>query len=189
MKLNLPCNIWHEMMALAQLSDLYEITGMGLIELEPDRKTFRVKKLYLPRQAVSNVSVETEEAAVNEVVTDVISENIEDAEKLRFRWHSHGAGSVFFSSIDEKDIDNWSADWVVNLVINNKGEHIARFDMFEPIRVENHPVEVVVDYLDGINLTPLRRQLAEKVRRRALTRHKKGGDNLAAKFFGSKKPF
>ncbi len=159
MKLIIPHMIWKEIMTLTQLASPYEVTGIGLIEVGNDRETFYVKKIFLPRQTAGFSYATTEDYAMNEIIADVVSEDENNAEKLRFRWHSHAEGSVFFSSHDENDIASHSADWAVNLVVNVKGGGIARFDAFNPIRITNYPVDIFVDYTDT-DTTQATRQLA-----------------------------
>lgn len=146
MQLHIPSKIWQEINAFAVLSSPNEITSLGTIE-NIDGK-FRVKQIFIPRQLVNPGYCETTEGALNEIVSDLLENNAADIANLRFRWHSHADGSVFWSATDERDISSWEGPWVVNLVVNTNGDYLARLDISQGLEVVNIPLSVRIDIED-----------------------------------------
>ncbi len=171
MILRIPHAIWIQMLCFARQALPDEITGIGLIESEPDPdgyvRELTVKEIRIVPQRTSPGYCEFEDEALHGVYLDYIEEDrINDVQKLRFRWHSHGIGSVFFSTTDTRDIDenNLNADWLVSLVINSRGDRIARLDNFTPFR-NSVPLEIeIVEEIPIDLLTACRDQIAEMVR-------------------------
>ncbi|MCL2444736.1 Mov34/MPN/PAD-1 family protein [Candidatus Saccharibacteria bacterium] len=153
----IPLKIWQEILYCTKLCDPNEVTGIGILRLKRvDKETLKVERLFLPEQKVSRGLSTFDETALHGIIVDLADEGKgDDIEWLRFRWHSHGRGDVYFSTIDEEDIDNWAGDWVINLVVNVYGEHVARLDMFEPLRIRQYPVRVIIDY-------PVNRRLMDR---------------------------
>ena len=192
MQLTIPLSIWQKIMLYAKCSLPNEVTGIGLVELEPKTDDhYRVTKIFLPKQSVNPVFSQFSETGLNEIISDVIAEDVQDAVKLRFRWHSHGNSKVFYSDIDNADIEKCESDWVFNLIVNARGDYCIRFDQLRPIRIRNHPVKLVIDYLDGADIMPIMKDLALNVTVRQLPNLAlKGGDkNGTEGLFGSAKLF
>lgn len=151
MVLHVPLEIWQQMLYYANSALPNEVTGIGTISVV-SQDELEVTKIFLPHQHVSPVYSEFDEGEVNDIMTDLIATDIYQGTDLRFRWHSHGLGSVFWSNIDEADIEKWQSDWVVNLVINVKTQFLARFDLFTPFRIVNYPLEVQIDFCNNPTL-------------------------------------
>lgn len=146
MNLHIPFAMWQKLQLYAELSLPNEVTGIGTIRVL-GREDLLVTELFLPHQKTSPAVCEFADGELNQIMYDLIERDPErGASDLRFRWHSHGRGQVFWSGKDENDIDSWEAPWVVNLVINTRGEHLLRLDYFEPLRVRNHPVDLRIDW-------------------------------------------
>lgn len=143
MKLCIPLKIWQQMRAYTLLSAPNEITGLGTIM--PVGDNLVVDQIFIPQQHVSPGYCESSEAAINEIVFNVVEDNPARAGELRFRWHSHANGSVFWSATDETDINAWKGPWVVNLVMNTRDDCLARLDLFRELRVSNISLEVKID--------------------------------------------
>ncbi len=156
--------LWGYMMALASLSAPNEVLGIGMITKRcvGYSTDFIVDEIFVPRQEVAANYCSFAEGAQNEIMNDIL-ERGDSTEKLCFRWHSHGNGSVFFSTIDEKDIDNCDSPYVVNMVVNAYRDSIARLDILEPVRVRNIPLEILVDINEEIlERTKCIREIKEK---------------------------
>lgn len=151
MYLHIPHHLWQRMHYYARASLPNEVTGIGLIEILPDQRGFLVTEIFLPQQHTSLDYCETDDYALNGIISDLLERDPALVEQLCFRWHSHGTGKVFFSSVDIKDINAWEGDWVINLVINALGERVARADAFQPIRI-GQGLEVVIDYPEDPDL-------------------------------------
>lgn len=137
--------LYEYMMTLARESAPNEILGMGMISMHcNDHCTdFVLEEVFIPDQFVAPGFCTFKVGAQNEIINEVL-ERGDSPEGLCFRWHSHGNGAVFFSSIDEDDIDECDSPYVVNLVVNARQEMVARLDILEPVRVRNIPVDVIV---------------------------------------------
>lgn len=160
MRLHIPIKIWRQLLSYAQLSAPNEITGIGTV-VAIDNESLRVTEIFLPKQVASTVDCEFAEGELNAIVYDLLTrEDSARAKELRFRWHSHGLGQVFWSQKDEQDINDWDSSWVVNLVMNAMSEYLVRFDYFEPLRVRNYPVKLIIDYPEDAEL---RRGCAQEI--------------------------
>ena len=192
MQLTIPFGVWQNIMLYANCSLPNEVTGIGLVELKPNTDDhYRVTEIFLPKQSVNPVFSQFDKTGLNEIISDVIAEDISNAVKLRFRWHSHGNGKVFFSEKDNADIEKCESDWVFNLIVNARGNCCVRFDQLRPIRIRNHPVKLVIDYLDGADIMSITKDLALNVTVRQLPNLAlEGGDeNGTEGLFGSAKLF
>lgn len=149
MILRIPVKIWQQMHCFAQLCSPDEVTGTGLLK-KISNSELVVEKIFLPNQTVSTGESDFTETGMHEIITDLIMAGTpEKTEWLKFRWHSHAKYDCFFSKKDLDDIAEYSGDWVVNLVINEAGDHMVRLDMFEPLQIFDVPIRVIVDYKIG----------------------------------------
>lgn len=145
MILHVPFLIMQQIMHYANAALPDEVTGIGTIKaVNPD--DFLVTEIFLPHQKCSPGYSEFEEGELNNIITDLITADPKRAADLRFRWHSHAQGQVFWSNTDNADIAKWQAPWAVNLVVNALGGALARFDMFEPFRIIDYTMTVKVEY-------------------------------------------
>lgn len=143
MKLHIPIQIWQRMQYYTQLSLPNEVTGIGTIKVIGPEDV-EVTEIFLPRQTASPCGCDFVEGALHGVIYDLMETAPERVEQLRFRWHSHAQGKVFWSRRDEQDIDAWDGPWVVNLVLNAEDKYLVRLDTFEPLRLRECPVEIVL---------------------------------------------
>lgn len=146
MTLHIPFMIWQKLRLYTELSLPNEVTGIGTVQVV-DPEHLLVTEIFLPYHKTSPGDCEFADGELNQIMYDLIERDPEHgASELRFRWHSHGYGNVFWSGKDENDINDWDASWVVNLVMNARGEYLARLDYFEPLRIREHPVTLQIDY-------------------------------------------
>lgn len=144
MILHMPIDIWRRIQYYIVACAPREVTGIGTIsQIGP--KELQVTEIFLPNQCSNTCYCECDDEALNGIIFDLVEDNPARAGDLRFRWHSHANGGCFWSSTDQKDINNWEADWVVNLVANVRGDTLVRLDLFKPFRVENIPVDLVFE--------------------------------------------
>ena len=145
MILHVPFLIMQQIFHYAHAALPNEVTGIGTIK-QIGPSDFLVTEVFLPHQKTNPGFSEFDDGALNNIITDLIAEDPKRASDLRFRWHSHAKGQVFWSGTDNADIAEWQAPWVVNLVVNALSNSLARFDMFNPFLITNYPLEVMVDY-------------------------------------------
>lgn len=149
--LHIPIQIWQRIRYYIDACTPREVTGIGTIT-RIDSRTLRVTKVFLPNQCSNAGYCECDDEALNGIIFNLVEDNPARAGDLRFRWHSHANGQCFWSATDQEDINNWQSDWVVNLVSNVKGDILARLDMFEPFRIANIPLEVIIDLPESEDL-------------------------------------
>lgn len=164
MILHIPQKVWQQLRYYVELSLPNEVTGIGAIRID-DAENCTVTEVLLPYQHVNPGFSEFDTGALNTIITDFVGDNPALAGLLRFRWHSHGNGKVFWSSIDEDDIASWRGPWVVNLLTNAKGDLLTRLDLFQPFHQANIPLRTVIDYPDDEKLLKAcRSEMAAKVK-------------------------
>ena len=149
--LHIPIQIWQRIRYYIDACTPREVTGIVTIT-RIDSRTLRVTKVFLPNQCSSAGYCECDDEALNGIIFNLVEDNPARAGDLRFRWHSHANGQCFWSTTDQEDINNWQSDWVINLVSNVKGDILARLDMFEPFRIANIPLEVIIDLPESEDL-------------------------------------
>ncbi len=137
-----------------------EVTGIGAINImSPNEIT--VTEIFLPHQKVNSNYSEFTKGELGRIVSNKIRNNPADAGNLCFRWHSHAHSRVFWSTIDEDDINSWKGNYVFNLVTNANGDNLIRLDFFQPFRVTIPDIKLQIDYPE---LSPeLRKQYIAEV--------------------------
>lgn len=141
MRVVIPLQIWQHIQGYAVAAAPNEVTGFGTIQQVDN--DFVVDEIFVPEQKSNSTFCETAEGAINDIIFNLIEDNPARAGALRFRWHSHVNGAVYWSPTDEADIAEWKAPWVVNLVVNVFGEKTARLDVFtDEIKLENIALDV-----------------------------------------------
>ena len=144
MILHIPYRIWLQIREYVQAAQPNEVTGIGAIKVL-NKQEVRVTEIFLPRQKADPAYSEFAKGELAKIVSNFVRNNPASAGNLCFRWHSHGIGKVYWSSIDNEDIDHWKGKYVFNLVTNVQGDVLARVDIFEPFRLAVD-AEVVIDY-------------------------------------------
>lgn len=145
MKLILPLIIWQHIQGYAIAAAPNEVTGFGTIQQNKDGD-FVVDEIFVPKQRSNMTFCETNDGALNDIIFDLVEDNPARAGMLRFRWHSHVDGAVYWSPTDEGDISDWDAPWAVNLVANIFGERKARLDVFtNEIQLHNVELDVCIE--------------------------------------------
>jgi len=163
MKLCIPLEIWQQMRGFCLVSTPNEVTGIGTIKLVGG--DLLVDQIFVPQQLVSPGYCESTKGAINEIIFNVVEDNPARAGELRFRWHSHAAGSVFWSATDEKDIDAWQGPWAVNLVMNIHDDCLARLDLYQDLRVRNISLDVrIVTSIPNEIMMQCQQEVAQKAK-------------------------
>lgn len=163
MKLCIPSEIWQQMRGYCLASTPNEVTGIGTIK--SIHNDLFVDRIFIPRQLVSPGYCKSAKGAINEIIFNVAEDNPARAGELRFRWHSHAEGSVFWSATDEEDIEAWQGPWVVNLVMNVYHDYLARLDLFQGLRIKNIPLDVkIITPLSNAIMAQCRQEIAMKAK-------------------------
>lgn len=189
--LHIPLELWQQIHAYARAASPNEVTGIGLMEIM-DTGALRVTRLFLPRQRTSPGLCDFADGELNRILFEVMQEDPAQTKMLCFRWHSHAEGVVFWSPRDEEDIRAWKGAWVANLVVNTQGDYLARLDVFNPLKLENLPLKIVIDCpLNAAIDAACQQEIAEKLTEMPAIRQMikifglgEGGDECG--LFGSK---
>lgn len=121
---------WEKLSLYARLAD-GEVGGLGrVVQDGPD---FILTHCYLIDQRATDVDTELDPAGLSHFLLEYLAAG-DDPSELRLWWHSHAREACFWSTDDERTIDGWSGDWLVALVTNVVGKHLARFDQYLPAR-------------------------------------------------------
>jgi hypothetical protein len=119
-----------------------EFSALGLVEQTHDG--FVVTDIFLLEQVCTPGSTELDPISIGNLMQQLTEEG-KDTGALTFWVHSHGSSGVFWSATDNRCIDDFRfSSYSISLVVNKAGDRLARFDLFNPVRitVDDLPVEV-----------------------------------------------
>lgn len=111
-----------------------EVSGLGLVRLTD--RGMEVYDVFLPKQKCSSGYTELDELATPRLITK-LHKTKRRTQDLRFWWHTHFNFGVFWSSTDDnnaREMVETNGDWLLSIVINQKGEYRCRVDTVKPIR-------------------------------------------------------
>lgn len=126
-KIVIPLRVMMDMFRYATAAK-NEVGGVGYIE-ENDGELY-VSDIFLLKQKASAADMTLDPMALNEFVAEC-----ESPELIKLQWHSHGYGSVFFSSQDVETISGYDMPYAVSIVVNKNFDIRCRIDIFNPIYV------------------------------------------------------
>lgn len=119
-----------------------EVSALGLVE--EFEGGFLVTDLFLPRQQCSAASTRLKDEAVATLLLE-LDRSGRDPSLLRFWFHSHGNLGVFWSDTDNQCIEDLAnGDYLLSLVVNKRGDALARLDIYKPARVTVDQIPVSV---------------------------------------------
>lgn len=140
--IHLPSNEYQKILFWCDMAG-GEVGGFGIADATtPERVD--VERVFLLKQETTSGDVEYDD----DDVAAMIARAGDDAERIRFQWHSHADMGVFFSGTDTENIElllRASDTWIASLVVNKKHEHKARIDVSNPFRMTLADVELVVE--------------------------------------------
>jgi hypothetical protein len=129
-----------------------EISGLGKVtQLEGNR--FLIEELYLFEQTVSAAKTDLSQDAIHDFLFEMDDRGL-DPGVLKIWWHSHVNGTVFWSPQDKDTIRRIGAgEYMISVVANKRGDYLARFDIYRPVRWvwDNLELRVVVPEDDSID--------------------------------------
>jgi len=122
-----------------------ECSGMGLVErtdYTDGSVEFTITEVFLPNQYNSGGATDIPDDEMNKLNTELVVTG-KDTSKLKFHWHSHVDFSVFHSGTDDENYDDLqSGDFLVSLVVNNKGDMLGSVHLYKPLRIDVCNIEV-----------------------------------------------
>jgi len=119
-----------------------EINGFGIVNFD-NPQVILLEDVFILDQMATPGSVETDPLALGRYMHQMHLDG-GDSSKIKFQWHSHVQMPPFFSAVDKDNIENWPGDWLVSLVLNQRGEFECRYDSLRPLRF-SQVLEPVID--------------------------------------------
>ncbi len=144
-------NSWEKMMMYVQKCPV-EINGYGLVD-RSQPGILRVTDVVILDQVASAASVTSEASALARYGLELFDAG-GNPEMIRLQWHSHVHMAAYFSGTDLGNIDGYDREgcqWMVSVVVNKRGEHQARLDIYDPFRMHAELVcEVEIPHNDEL---------------------------------------
>lgn len=165
-KIILPIQVYHKMLAYAQASP-GEISGLGRTRVQKKKGLLivTVTDVRIFKQTVSAAETTLSRDTLSKAFVELVQAG-EKPEKWNLWWHSHADFGVFFSSQDERAIDailgkKSSDKYFFSVVINKKGDLTGRADSVQKKDVDS---EVIIDrYISKNLIKSCAKEVAEKV--------------------------
>lgn len=160
---------WDKMFDYAHIAERKwgaEISGIAIMSKTEDGR-YHIRNPRILKQTVTSGTTTLDKDAL----ADYYSEQAELFKKegknptdLHFVWwHSHANMGVFWSSTDDRAINEFGGGkWSLSIVVNVKGEYKARVQFFDPIE---HELDVAINFPEHIRDIPeaLRAEVSELV--------------------------
>ncbi len=123
--------VWQEIMGYVHACPS-EVNGFGTLDRLGD--LLRLDEVFILEQTVSPAHAEVSPLVLAKHLTEMVQRG-EDTARLRFQWHSHVNMSAYFSGTDLANIETYTSDWMVSMVLNKRSEYQLRLDVYRPWRV------------------------------------------------------
>lgn len=142
-----PVEIYQELRAYVD-NTKFEISGFGKIKQVGD--DFVVEKLMLPRQTVSPTNTIIDRRSLGKEWNKIL-EKEGTLKHWKLWWHSHADMKVFWSGQDQYEIEEFDSqmpqdNWMMSFETNHKRDFICRMDVFQPVRLVVHDIDMEIDY-------------------------------------------
>ena len=135
-------DVWGKMMYWTKKTQK-EISGIGLAIIE-DGKFIITEVMIPPLTTGESGKTRLNAKALVKVVDELSQKN----EAIRLWWHTHANGSVFWSPTDKTAMDSFKPDdWFINVVVNHKGENMARILVGIPDSEERMEIDASVEII------------------------------------------
>lgn len=150
-----------------QKLDLYikhtdsEISGLG--EVKIFENNFLIKNIYLFKQECTGITTDLSQEDIAKFLLESVQLGV-DPSGLKLWWHSHVNMETFWSPTDKGTAGKFGNGWMMSIVGNKKGDYLARFDLYSPIRltIDNLKLEVFQSVSDELE-EEIKKEIEEKV--------------------------
>lgn len=116
-----------------------EMSCLG--EVERNGLNFHIAALHILPQDCTSTSTRIRDAALAQFLMERETATPGFSERLKAWLHTHHDFGVFWSGTDTDCIRDFGADsYLISIVINKRGESLARLDLFSPVRATLHTV-------------------------------------------------
>lgn len=119
-------------MHAARKANSSEVGGLLLAEEEDDGFVV-LSKPFLVKQKASSGEVDYDDDFIPLAIERMADEGV-DPSLIRGSWHSHGSMGTFWSQTDKEyiqKIGSAGTKYLISIVVNNKGDHKVRLDMWD----------------------------------------------------------
>ena len=144
-----------------------EIGGLGLVRVLDDGLRLLVEDILIVEQACSGGSCDLDDQGIATLLLELIERGV-DPSRLNLWWHSHAKMPAFFSRTDLHTLETSfpSADWVLGIVTNHRGELVNRLHIQRPIsiRLLNVPIALQLPFDNEELVEKVVSEIARKVR-------------------------
>jgi type II secretory pathway component PulM len=126
----------------------YEVSGLGMIEVDHDRNVMRVVDAILLQQENTSATTEIDGHAIGRAMHEFRQRQTPGM--LKWWWHSHVNMNVFWSGTDQAAIkclgggDTDNASWFVATVFNQRREMLSAYVQNRPIKLVQTGIETKV---------------------------------------------
>jgi hypothetical protein len=146
-----------------------EVSGLGRVEVWKDN--FYIEDIYLLKQESSGAETILEPEAVAVFMNDIIAAEDVAPEEIKLAWHSHANMGVFWSRQDDETARVFGNGWMLNLVVNKKGEHKCRLSVYEPVLIlqDNLALEIFYPAPSQELIESLKEEVKLKVKEKKFT--------------------
>ncbi len=128
-----------------------EINGFGLVQYDQATNTLRISDIFVTKQTGRPGLVDVEDADLHRHLYELLERGV-DISHINFQWHSHVNMDVYFSTTDEANINRWTGNFLISLVVNKRGELECRLDIFGSQRT-THRVGLAIEWpLAGVEV-------------------------------------
>lgn len=125
-----------------------EVSGLGDVERIPEG--YVITKLRFFEQECTASETEIKPETLEKLSQSAIDNN-EDLTSMRLWWHSHAKMGVFWSKTDDDCIESLLSAfsgsdkrYVMSIVVNHKGELLARMDFLDPVKMTFNHVPLLI---------------------------------------------
>lgn len=139
--------IFHKIMYWINKED-YEVSGLGMIEVDHERNVMRVVDTILLTQENTSTTTEIDGHAIGRAMHEFRQR--QSPGTLKWWWHSHVSMGVFWSGTDEAAIkclgggDTENASWFAATVFNQRREMLSAYVQNRPIKMIQTGIETKV---------------------------------------------
>lgn len=141
-----------------------EINGFGYLDrFTGDTERFELEDVVILQQTATGASVDVSAEVLAQHMTQILMAG-GDTGRMRLQWHSHVLMSAYFSNTDLANIEAYSGEWMISIVLNKRGEYDLRLDVYKPFRAWT-PLKLVITTQPSPELAAAcARDIADKVR-------------------------
>lgn len=155
-KVHVERHVWSKMHGWCKAANS-EVSGLFMVRLKEwewqfkdgkiqPKALFEAYDIYFPEQKCTAAFTELAETSVAKLSMRLHKKK-KKLEDLRGWWHTHYTMSTFWSGTDDNTaqrLARTNGQWLVSIVVNQKGHWLCRVDMMKPVNMVFDKVEVLL---------------------------------------------